>query len=313
MRRRILILTYTQHIFDLFLSGLKMALLAEGHTVINVFHCGEPRHDTEFKNEWCFFDMHTIESFKPDRIIIFNGFAQESFGATSYLKDKYKCLFVERGWLPQAGSIYMDPRGLGGRSSLAHMNLSDAKTLPRRVEQTINDLRDNFYNTEGHPELGEYILVPLQLEKDTSIILDSPYFKTMASLLFFVKKSFPGHKVIVTPHPLNRDIEVPDGFILEHEKKTKDLAKTAKAIIGINSTSMIEALIHYKPVGFLGRSVITASNAAYSPELTLNFPRNLLDRHKPNINVINGTLFNLLSTQFDCKNPPLNVIKQFEL
>jgi hypothetical protein len=76
---------------------------------------------------------------------------------------------------------------------------------------------------------------------------------------------------------------------------------------------MIEALIHYKPVGMLGRNVITASNVAYSPELTLNFPRNLLDRHKPNPEAINNTLFNLLSTQFDCKNPPLNVIKQFEL
>ena len=315
-KRRVVLLSFTKHINDFFMGGLATALKNAGNDVLPVYQIDESGVGGGGERcNWCSFDFRAIDAFKPDRLIIFNGMAKESSGATHYLKAKYKTFFVERGWLPQAHSIYIDQQGLGGRSSLATADLSDTKLLSKRVEVAVNTLRDSCYDTKGHPELGEYILVPMQLEHDTSIVLDSPYFKTMASLLAFVRKSFPTEKVIVTMHPKAPvPVALPSGFVNIPGLKTMDLAKTARAIIGINSTSMLESLLFRKPVGFLGKSVISGTSmVAYGPELTLQFPRNLLDRFKPDIQRVDAAIYTLMNKQFNRINVPENIVKQVEV
>lgn len=310
MKRRIILLGYTQDLVNVFMCGIYKELKESGHDVVKVYQVGgEPGRD-EVPLDWTYFDFSFIEKFKPERIVIFNGFAKESSGATAYLRAHYKTFFCERGWLPQIDNIYIDGMGLGARSSLALTDLSHTKAAPRKVQSTIEELYETHYKTDGHPELGEYVLLPLQLDHDTSITLDSPYFKTMSSLMFFVGKIFPNERIIVTPHPRNADVAIAPGMEVHPGLKTVNLAKTAKAVIGINSTSMIESLIHYKTIGMLGNSILGPSGVTYGSVHTLQFTHNLLGGWKPDRNKIDNVLFNLLNKQFNRFLVPDLIIKQ---
>lgn len=308
MKRRIILLSYTQDINNFFMCGLYKKLKEEGHNVVKVFQLGGEPGEDEFCLQWLFFDFSFIEKFKPERIIIFNGFAKESFAATSYLKTQYKTFFCERGWLPQADNIYIDQIGLGARSSIALRDLSFSRVNSRQVENAVNELRESFYQGPDLSHLGDFILVPLQLDHDTSIVLDSPYFKTMTSLMFFVSKIFQGQKIAVTPHPKNKEVPIAPGLTVVDEFKTIDLARYAKAVIGINSTTLIESLVHYKPVAMLGRNVITPSNVTMSPESALGFAKNILT-YQPRPEKINNVLFNLMQIQFNRFLPSDLIIK----
>jgi hypothetical protein len=313
MSRRIAFISFTQHISDAFLNGIAEACLHKGHSVKKFFHHGQAATDNDCVTPWGNFYLKDIEAFNPDRLIIFNGYAKETSGVTSYLCRRYKTFFVERGWLPQKGNIYIDEVGLGGRSSISKTNLSNLSVDVKIAENAVDDLRQKLYSEKFINSYGDYILVPLQLDHDTSIVLDSPYFKSMESLLQFIAYNFRNEKVIVTPHPLCPDVTVPGGFLKIPHIPTIQLAQTAKAIIGINSTVMIESLIHHKPVAMLGRSVVSGSDVTYAPELSLGFPRNILDRYSPDPDRINRVLFSLLNKQFPVKEVPDHVVKQIEV
>ena len=313
MTLRIILLAYTKDQHTNFMSGLKTALTSSGHTVRSIFQWGDPKTDTEFKTNYSDFDLFWIEEFQPDLIISFNGYAKETFGVISYLAGRYKMMFVERGWLPQRGNIYIDSVGLGGRSSLAKRDLSSPTAYESVINDCVESLYETTYKTDGHSELGDYILLPLQLDHDTSIVLDSPYFKTMQSLVSFITRKFYNQKVVVRPHPLCMDIQFPPSVIVEKKKSTLDLAKTAKAIIGINSTTLIESLIHYRPTALLGSGVLSSTpNIVFQGRAALQHLDNILD-FEPNRGAINATLFNLLNIQFPANNVPERVIKEIEL
>lgn len=309
MKKKIILLGYTQHLVNIFFCGMYKTLKEEGHNVVKVFELGDEPGEDEAASDWTKFDFSFIEKFRPDKIVVFNGYAKESMGAMSWLRNHYKVLFCERGWLPQADNLYIDSMGLGARSSLALTDLSYTKATPRQVRSAVEELYEKYYKTDGFSELGEYILVPLQLDHDTSIVLDSPYIKTMNSLVHFVKRSFPKEQIIITPHPKNPGVELPDGVTPYFGERTVDLAKSAKAVVGINSTSMIESLIHYTPVAMLGDTILNPSGVVLNHKQTLGFPRNILE-WKPDPKKIDNVLFNLLTKQFNRFLVPELIIKQ---
>jgi hypothetical protein len=314
MKKRIVLLAYTQSIHDGFLSGLKRELIRAGHDVRSVFTYGKPRNDSEVVTNYADFDLFAIESFKPDCLIVFNGYAKETTAVVGFLRGRYKTFFVERGWLPQRGTVYIDALGLGGRSSISCTDLSIPTAPMSVIKETIGALRETTYKTSGHPDLGDYILVPLQLDHDTSIVLDSPYFKSMHSLVAFLSRKFFNQKVVVRPHPLCMDIRLPSSVIVERERRTIDLAKTAKAIIGINSTVLIESLIHHKPVCFMGRGVLSSTRGiAYQDHTALQSAELAISGKEPDADAIDTALYNLLQIQFHASSPPERVIKQIEL
>jgi hypothetical protein len=296
---KIILLTHDRGKNHYFFKGLFEAL-KRNHEVIRMFHAPEPLLDGDVQCAWGDFELDKIEAFNPDRIIVFNGFAKETSAATHYLKKKYKLIFAERGWFPQEGNLYLDPYGLGARSMLACTNLS---TDTGDHSREIDTLRDKFYNyKEIH---DDYLLLPLQLENDTSIIYDSQYFKTMDSLMRFVALKFKGEKVIVTKHPLIPTPVVPEGLTLAN-RPTAELAKSAKAVIGINSTSIIESLVHYKPIVMFGWSVISGSGIIHRPAESLANPTNIA---RPNIDRINNVISKLLKRQFNQNEVPEHIIE----
>lgn len=299
MLMRVVLLSHDRSKNIHFLSGLYDALSVK-HNVIRVFY-DQAIKDDERQCEWGNFDLDGIESFEPDLIIVFNGFAKETCGAISYLKYKYRVMFVERGWFPQEGNIYIDPCGIGASSSLAMRDLSRPKVEDETAQYAVDVLREKHYSYSNSG--SDYILVPLQLERDLSIVNDSRYFKTMGSLVQFLSRQLKGQQMIVTPHPL-------DGGAVG---ATDKFVPSAKAVIGINSTSMIEALVHYKTVGFLGQSILDSSNVTIPPILTMDKTSSILEHFTPNKVMINHVIYNLLHEQFDMNAVPERVIKALEL
>lgn len=284
-----------------FLHGLYKAFKDDGHEV-QAFYQHDVLEDHQ-QLMWISFELAKLNQFQPDRVIMFNGYAKESVLATSFIKSKYNTWFVERGWLPQREHIFIDPDGLGGRSLLSKTNLS--------VHTPDND--DSWLYLKGlyapveNPNIGDYILVPLQIEEDTQITIDSPYVKTMRSLVDYVRYHFYDYKVVVRPHPKGPPF-IARGHEVVTYADTNSLMANAKAIVGINSTSLIEGLVHEKPILSLGNSVVMSSDVMYRD---LSRPRGVL-QYKPSQTKIKAVLDKLLHTQFHISCPPIEIIKRVE-
>lgn len=291
-----------------FLKGLYDLFKKHGH-VCRAFYEHGPGQDVICR--WANFELKELTGFKPDRVIIFNGFAPQSSGATAFISRRFDTYFVERGWLPQDGNIYIDKIGLGGRSSLADKNLSvldfdtvSSSNYEERIDLNISRLKEIF-KPGNSPGIGDYILVPLQLEHDTSITLDSPHFKTMVSLVDFVTRRFIDYRnrIIVKTHPYGPPFNYP-GVTVVSDVKMNTLAYYAKAIIGINSTSLIEALVHEKPIISFGRSILSGTSGIFiDADEGFLHPRNVL-AFKPDPYCVKHTLFNLSEVQFHKDSPP---------
>lgn len=255
-----------------YFRGIADKLLKEGHTVTVM-----PALPTKIKGgrynvrqcNWHFFDFSMIDRYKPDRILIWNGHHSPFNAAVLALKDKYNLLHVELAWMSQKEYIYID-HNIGGSSSIAK-GFVPVDKFTERHKKYLEMFKQKYKVVSSGEKLPEdFILVPLQLEADTSIVLDSPYFKTMDSLIGYVIHNSGNYNIVVKPHPKDvRDNAVFNKFqslqrlSLDNTKvvdslniSMNELAAKAKLIVGINSTSLIESLVHYTPVINFGRNVI---------------------------------------------------------
>lgn len=140
----------------------------------------------------------------------------------------------------------------------------------------------------------EYIFVPFQLQTDSQLLLFSPYIKTMRDLVQIVSKTVREYNskyhtdisVIFKPHPMYKDKDstlklkeivemiIPFGnSFVTTEYSTNHLISRAAAIITVNSTVGIEALMS-------GKKVITLGQAFYNIDGIVNHaqsPDELLD------------------------------------
>lgn len=287
-----------------FLRGLYDLFQKEGHHVRAFYeHNVLPGH---VRCRWLHFQMDALIEYKPDRVIIFNGFAPASTLAAVYIKNRYNTYFVERGWLPQDGNIYIDKEGLGGRSSLAKKDLS---ILPEGADpEPVYKLLKEKFKPGPDPRRGDYILVPLQLEGDTQILIDSPHVKTMKSLVDYASCMFYDKKLLVKTHPRGPKFDHP-AAISDIDMNT--LAYYSRGIVGINSTSLIEALVHMKPVVSLGNSVISSSGVTITADAAFKGVRALL-AYTPPLEKVKAVLYNLYNTQFHKDRPPVWVVRKVE-
>ena len=170
-----------------------------------------------------------------------------------------------------------------------------------------------------------YILVPLQMEKDTSILYDSQKIKTMHSLIRYCMKvaRAAGKSLVIKKHPRDPHINIDqfscDYVHIETDIPVNDLIANAEAIIGVNSTCLIEGLIHYKPIYCFGTNVATGGGPGVY--FTGGFPASdvltpgemkKICHFRPDKRNINRLLFDLSKTQFSRGNPPDWVAKLFE-
>ncbi len=297
---RVALLAY-HYIQALHLFGIQEYFIKKGHKADLFYKEGMIERPNTYWLNWEDSDLEKLKDY--DRLYVFNGYASETFLQTAHLKAtmKNKMFFVEKAWLPQKNQIYVDEDGLGGRSLLSKIDLSKRICTVREWSYLCG-----LYNANPHNRLnkgGNFILIPLQLDHDTSITLDSHMCKNMRSLVTFVAKQFPDTQIVVRPHPLMPDYLLPQlsNVMVVNDVPTLALAKDARAIIGVNSTVMIESLMHMKPVMFMGDGVLDSTSG-----VCLKFDgKNLHDimSFVPMVSKVKNTLCHLKSVQFDMCNP----------
>lgn len=260
--------------YDYTMSGIASGLVDLGHDVMSVYP-GEPPEDRRVAHGNCNYeltDLDSLVSFKPNSLVYFNGYHPHMHAARVLLRDwlqNTKKYYMEHAWLPQREYDYLYEGGFGS----GYFDLDDHEYLDKHYDLCLDrvdhleHIRRTYYTPKQHnlnlPK--DYILVPLQLENDTSIIYGSPVFKNMRSLVGYVIQNFSDHPIVVKRHPMvkhhPREVEphIADLHVIEVDANTPiiDLMPASRAVVGINSTSLIESLMFKKPVLSLGKSVLS--------------------------------------------------------
>jgi hypothetical protein len=315
---KIALLTKNNAVYESSFSAIAELLLKKNHEVAAFYSPGDlPPQNPQIRFcpcSWWNFEWLSLLSYKPDRIIIFNGSFVWANASIQILKTLFPCYYAELGWLPQANHMYIDPEGPGGRSKLS--NTMWVGRPDSELCKTMDAIKFYYPEKPKHKDMpGEYILIPLQIEDDTSILYDSPLFKTMESLIGFVHWHFSDYPIIVKPHPLSKKThKLPTENVKWAPKEASfcELAQHAKAIIGINSTCLIESLVFNKPVGALGKSVATNKGVMYDGKKLLMTPRGLLT-FNPDPFEIKNCLNQLYKAQFNRECPPETLIELLHL
>jgi glycosyltransferase involved in cell wall biosynthesis len=158
---------------------------------------------------------------------------------------------VEVAWFPQSKNWFVDPLGINADASLMDDDLS---WVTDADEKNLEKVRHDYWGGRTW-EPSDYILVPLQLEWDTNIILHSPY-KKMQQLIDHCEKKFEGQRIIFKRHPH----DVHGKYKTKHELVVSggwlDYLSKAKEVYGINSTCLMEAALLGVPVTQLGNGYL---------------------------------------------------------
>lgn len=192
--------------------------------------------------------------------------------------------WCENGWLTQQSGCYVDPKGTNERSSIVGAVTRDSRKNDR-VWDYINKVH-GWHQVEPQgtafegPQFAhhDYIFVPLQAECDTQVNyqthIPAKYPYRQAWMLQRIIEAFPDRKIIVRPHPRWETIidyinKYDDSILktpnirVEKSGNSYQWCSRAAAVIGINSTVLIEALTLRKPVASIGRGIFTGNKVTY--------------------------------------------------
>lgn len=202
-----------------------------------------------------------VTKINPDRIIVWNGIATHhiDFKKTiDSLELSHKLYHLEMGWLPQRKFFFCDSAGVSIHSSIAQkdyshtLNATEQKLLHHRISEFTGGQKSSRENN---------ILIPLQLDTDSNITQFSPY-KSAQEFINFLEKWLPiDYKVIIRLHPLATKREIKwnrKDFVLDTNKDIRESLLKAKYVVGINSTSLIEAMAYGCDVMAFGQGVFSS-------------------------------------------------------
>jgi len=157
--------------------------------------------------------------------------------------------FIEWGMMPQKETLFVDPAGFNGKSVLnGPLSWVTSKDMERLEFVREQEQKKHPISDEG------FVLVPMQIQKDTQILYNSPY-RSMSEFVEYVHRFFPGTRIVVRQHPSSGGINLPDGVEAPSKQEAGDFldhAARASAVVGITSTCLFEAAILGKPVLALG-------------------------------------------------------------
>lgn len=181
--------------------------------------------------------------------------------------------YFENGLIP--GTTTLDPKGVNASSSLSrdpnfYLEFDPENKLsfssPELSQRANHKKRQNFLDKDL-PE--NYIFVAFQVPHDTQIASHSPWINSMESLYEEIIKAVeslndPSLKVVFKEHPTwHKHYESlyfkNDIGVFANGNITSELIQHSKAIITINSTVGLEALL-------LNKKVITLGEACYNIE-----------------------------------------------
>ncbi len=226
------------------------------------------------------------KTLQPDMAFVWNGaiFWQR---ALVQVAEQYEIPFyyMERGLFPD--TFVVDPDGVNYCSSLAGQKWPLMKApMPNQEEneqldqfryqiqksrRTIVSQGTDLDGDEARKQLkiptgAKVILLPLQIESDTNILFNSPFYQTMPQVIKDVQQGIMeiGNVfLVIKPHPEDKDrLDELAALCGQRCRLCSDLSlptllDMADVVITINSTVGLEALIQDKPVVALGRAIYT--------------------------------------------------------
>lgn len=164
-----------------------------------------------------------------------------------------KTISVEVAWFPQSKFTYYDWKGTNGNCSLRFDSLD---WLEQKDYDNLDILSESY--REGIKPTNEgYVLVPLQLSRDTAIQKWSP-LKRMGDVIRMARKQFPNREILFRRHPKDKHhyADLIDDITLGEKKPLKELIMGADLIWGMNSTVLTEAALMGKKVQACGVSLL---------------------------------------------------------
>ena len=203
-----------------------------------------------------------LKSARASALVIWNGLKFRQRIAIRAAADcSVLALVMENGLLP--GMTTLDPRGVNFVNSVPRdpgffRQFRDAEELSRPAVQAEKP--------EHMPE--RYIFVPFQVNTDSQIVLFSPWIADMYALVnvFLAAEQALGEDmphIVMKTHPsccenyahLMSEIAYKSKRLhLIDDGDTQSLIANADAVITINSTVGLEALLHNKPTLVLGQA-----------------------------------------------------------
>ena len=230
-----------------------------------------------------------IDKFKPDFLVGWNGNGPHAIFLVKIIA-KVKNIPVfhsERGLLPN--SIIFDPLGVNNKSFLAGAFLPLINDLERnRAKIFLQKYRSKFETIvfSDSKSLTEeefiakykfkygnrYVFFPMQIEGDSNIILNSPYFKKMEKIITLLAKVCQNLSIdlICKPHPENLSkINIDklqnkfDNLHIQREGRLENAINFSTCVIVVNSTVGLEILLLGKPTIALGHAFYTSKGITY--------------------------------------------------
>lgn len=302
-------------------SALALRLTSKGHEVRCIVQEGPAPSDvvpTELVN-WANFEHKSIEKFSPDLIILWNGYFNYFHAAVKHLKKKYRTATMEMGWFDRGTHSYI-LEDLSQHSRICDIRARQWPIKARRNLDLLDETRfkydtsrpDTFYLPK------HYIFIPMQMEHDTQILYCSDSFKSMDSVIGFVKNEVPEAPIVLRNHPLEENIIRPSyAADLTPSCSSLPLALNAALVCGINSTLLAEAMLFHKPVVNLGKHV--AGACFFDASMMRGLYKEISEG--TGVEVFCDKEFRdkcdfwslvLLKNQWDCNNPPEWVVDKVE-
>lgn len=220
-----------------------------------------------------------LKSLDADIIGVWNGkkFRQAVLILAAKKQNK-EVIYFERGPLP--GYSVVDPQGVNAHSSIPRdANFYRTRKLTIKPEHNELDEKKTVIQY-GLPK--DYIFVPFQVVEDSNVYLHSPWIKNMRQL-YWVLETFietnPSLHFVIKPHPACPEryddlVERASSHI--HFVKNIDsqaLVQNAQAVLTINSTVGIEALMAHKKLIVMGETLY-----GFSPLVKVVHQQDALDQ-----------------------------------
>jgi hypothetical protein len=182
--------------------------------------------------------------------------------------------FIENGYLPHYNTISIDPKGHLAESSIISFNLPE---ISLQENEDLSSFLAKYYFKEYEYEpikhlliRSPYILFPIQHINDSVIKFDtSDYCKHFDQIIIDASNSIPNdHYLVVKQHPKStkgfKFVERPNVIYIDklendflNDSLNNFLIKDCTALLSINSSYILEALVRDVPVISLGRGVFT--------------------------------------------------------
>lgn len=209
-----------------------------------------------------------ISRIKPNVLVVFNGAHYKQQAAINIAKFYgIKIIYLELGCLPNTTAA--DDSGINFLNSLPrdasfYNNYQPTKLIDINQQLVVRESVKPATVTDHLPK--RYLFAPFQVHDDTQILIHSPWLKSMPDFYHALEQGLNSLDkdigIVIKEHPTDKKSfeelhHRNPRIIFANGNNTADLIKNSEAVITINSTVGIEALL-------LNKQVVTTGNAFYN-------------------------------------------------